>query len=365
MSKMCNNVLTITLFTLLTTSAFAFPFALETVTVASIGDWGGASLGGYHLKNVQQTASAIEAQQQQQQQQPAFVINTGDSFYYCGIENTSDPQISEDYLNLFQGKLAQVPWYSALGNHDYGFSPDAQLELNKVIPAWVMDARYYWRPIAVTPTIGINLIVLDTNPCIRDYRSPDPVKWDPCGTEFPTCAPQTGECRFHENIIAQECAPQLEWFKTVLDQIHQNQIQIQNQNWWTIVVGHHPANEINDDTNNASTTTTDSFQSLLDRDDVHLYINGHVHSLEHYAINNQAKYVTTGAASMVLKNEFVNNKKKPKKSNTTTTKVWSKTVTGYTLHKFVSDVTLVTEYLDSYTNELIYSFSIDKQNKQK
>ena len=354
-----NNVLTMMLFTLLTTNAFAF--ALETVTVVSIGDWGGASLGGYHLKNVQQTASAIEAQQQQeqQQQQPAFIINTGDSFYYCGIENTSDPQITEDYLNLFQGKVAQVPWYSALGNHDYGFSPDAQLELNKVIPAWVMDARYYWRPIAVTPTVGVNLIVLDTNPCIREYRSHDPVTWDPCGAEFPTCAPQTGECRFHENIIAQECAPQMEWFKTVLDQIHQNQIQ--NQNWWTIVVGHHPANEINVDTNNASTT---SFQSLLDRDDVHLYINGHVHSLEHYAINNQAKYVTTGAASMVLKNDFDNNKKKPKKSNTTTTKVWSKAVTGYTLHKFISNATLVTEYLDSYTNELIYSFSINKQTKQ-
>jgi acid phosphatase len=349
-----NNVLTMMLFTLLTTSASAS--ALEPVTVVSIGDWGGASLGGYHLKNVQQTASAIDAQHS------AFVINTGDSFYYCGIENTSDPQISEDYLNLFQGKVAQVPWYSALGNHDYGFSPDAQLELNKVIPAWVMDARYYWRPIAVTPTVGVNLIVLDTNPCIRDYRSPDPVKWDPCGTEFPTCAPQTGECRFHENIIAQECAPQLEWFKTVLDQIHQNQIQIQNQNWWTIVVGHHPANEINVDTNNnASTTTTDSFQSLLDRDDVHLYINGHVHLLEHYAINNQAKYVTTGAASMVFKND-VDNKKKPTNK---VTKVWSKTVTGYTLHKFISNATLVTEYLDSYTNELIYSFSIDKQNKQK
>jgi len=355
MLKMCNNVLTMMLYTLVTCSAFAF--ALEPVTVASIGDWGGASLGGYHLKNVQQTASAIEAQQQQQ---PAFVINTGDSFYYCGIENTSDPQISEDYLNLFQGKVAQVPWYSALGNHDYGFSPDAQLELNKVIPAWVMDARYYWRPIVVTPTVGVNLIVLDTNPCIRDYRSPDPIKWDPCGTEFPTCAPQTGECRFHENIIAQECAPQLEWFKTVLDQIQirQNQIQnrIQNQNWWTIVVGHHPANEINVDTNNNAST----FQSLLDRDDVHLYINGHVHSLEHYAINNQAKYVTTGAASMVI-HELNKKNTKRKKSNTTTTKVWSKTVTGYTLHKFVSDVTLVTEYLDSYTNELIYSFSIDKQ----
>lgn len=351
----------ITLFTLLTTAAFAFAFtfALETVTVVSIGDWGGASLGGYHLKNVQQTASAIEAQQQQQ---AAFVINTGDSFYYCGIENTSDPQISEDYLNMFQGKVAQVPWYSALGNHDYGFSPDAQLELNKVIPAWVMDARYYWRPIAVTPTIGVNLIVLDTNPCIRDYRSPDPVKWDPCGTEFPTCAPQTGECRFHENIIAQECAPQLEWFKTVLDQIYQNRIQNrihnQNQNWWTIVIGHHPANEINDDTNASS--TTDSFQSLLDRDDVHLYINGHVHSLEHYAINNQAKYVTTGAASMVLKNDLVNKKKPINK----VTKVWSKAVTGYTLHKIISNATLVTEYRDSYTNELIYRFSINKQNKQ-
>lgn len=59
---------------------------------------------------------------------PKLVLNTGDNFYYCGIHNTSDPQVSADYVELF-GNIG-LPWYNTLGNHDYGFNPDAQLALN-------------------------------------------------------------------------------------------------------------------------------------------------------------------------------------------------------------------------------------------
>jgi hypothetical protein len=104
----------------------------------------------------------------------AFILNTGDNFYYCGIQNTSDPQINEDYTTLFGGM--GVTWYHSLGNHDYGFSPEAQLLLNETIPEWIMDGRYYHRRIELPRDSGtgiiINIIVLDTNPCVKDYTVP-------------------------------------------------------------------------------------------------------------------------------------------------------------------------------------------------
>jgi hypothetical protein len=318
-----------------------FLSAAEDIKFVSIGDWGGASLGGYHLKNVQQTALAMS------QTDSDFIINTGDSFYYCGIQNVSDPQIEEDYMQIFHNRL-QSPgqmWYSVLGNHDYGFSPDAQIELPKVIPEWVMDQRYYWRRIVSPNTtrsgVVVNLIALDTSPCVNDYRENDSAKWDPCGKEFPTCAPQPGECRFHANILEQECLPQVEWLKNVLDKIPKSE--------WTIVVGHHRADELE------FPAHTFPFQSLLDRPDVDLYINGHVHSLEHYSINGNAKYVTSGAASMVLNRGLrgVRGVRGIKAK-----RLWSKLSTGYIFHTITHDGYLISEFRDSRTNKVLHAFNV-------
>lgn len=113
----------------------------------SVGDWGSAALGGFHLRNAEATAAAMAAAIKGAHGNIAFVLSTGDNFYYCGIQNTSDPQITEDYTALFGGM--GIPWYQSLGNHDYGFSPEAQLSLNATIPGWIMDARYYHRRVMV------------------------------------------------------------------------------------------------------------------------------------------------------------------------------------------------------------------------
>ena len=337
------NCVLLFLFTVLLSSfALSVPTPVQFV---SIGDWGGASLGGYHLKNVEQTAVSIS------HIDSAFVINTGDSFYYCGIQNTSDPQINEDYMQVFHRNQtdfnSNLLWYSVLGNHDYGFSPEAQLELNSVIPEWVMDARYYWRRIEVSEEPGavINLIALDTSPCVNDYRENDPVKWDPCGKEFPTCAPQPGDCRFHANILEQECLPQVEWFKNVLDEIPPSE--------WIIVVGHHRADELE------FPARQFPFQPLLDRPEIDLYINGHVHSLQHYSINDNPKYITSGAASMVIDRIF-NSIPIESESRSKVERVWSKLSTGYTVHTLTNDGELITEFRDSRTNDVLHSFNVTK-----
>jgi len=309
----------------------------------SVGDWGSAALGGFHLRNAADTSAAMNAYIERATSasaKPVFVLSTGDNFYYCGIQNTSDPQITEDYSSLFGGM--GIPWYQSLGNHDYGFSPEAQLALNETIPGWIMDERYYHRRVSISPSITANIIVLDTNPCIRDYRGDDRRRWDPCGTEYPDCSPIAEPCRFHENIIAQDCNEQLKWAKQTLDNITNSATSRE----WVFIVGHHKADEIN---------VADFQTTILDDPRVHLYLNGHTHNLEHYEINGQAKYMTTGAGGMVIIGDALH-----AHAHATTKSIWSKVITGFTSHTFINDgKTLRTEFWDVKKNESIYSFEVD------
>jgi hypothetical protein len=328
------------------------------ISIISLGDWGSASLGGYHLRNAENTARAMTTYVSDYN--PKLVLNTGDNFYYCGIQNISDPQVSEDYVNMF-GNIS-LPWYNTLGNHDYGFNPAAQLELNKTIPQWIMDDRYYHRRVVLSNTdsstdssidsktdtsIPLNIIVLDTNPCVNDYRGEDRAKWDPCGTQYPTCSPITEECMFHENIIARDCKTQLDWFNLTLSNIPPNE--------WVFVLGHHKADEID----------TEDFQSILNSSRVHLYLNGHNHNLEHYSIDGESKYITTGAAGMVI---IGNNGKTNVKLHDESTQfkykkhqlksVWSKIVTGFTTHTFINSGTKVrTDFWDT-NQHILHSFIV-------
>lgn len=307
--------------------------AAEEVNVISVGDWGSAALGGYHLKNAEATANAL--QQYVNHNAPKLILNPGDNFYYCGIQNASDPQINADFVSLF-GSI-RVPWHNALGNHDYGFNPDAQLKLNESVPTWIMDGRYYHRRIELAPSMILNVIVLDTNPCVSDYRGNDRAKWDPCGLQYPTCEPVAEKCMFHENILNQECKPQLEWFNETLD-------SIDAANEWVFVVGHHKANEIN----------VENFQELLSDDRVHLYINGHEHNLEHYSIDNNPKYMTSGAGGMVIGHILRHDKRgfDPRMHS-----VWLKAITGFASHTFFDNYSKVaTQFWDTKQN-VIYNFT--------
>ena len=55
------------------------------INILSVGDWGSAALGGYHLKNAENTANAMKIYASEYK--PKLVLNTGDNFYYCGIQN--------------------------------------------------------------------------------------------------------------------------------------------------------------------------------------------------------------------------------------------------------------------------------------
>jgi hypothetical protein len=71
-----------------------------------------------------------------------FLVNTGDNFYWCGLKNTSDFQLKDDWLTPYgSAGLLDLPWYSVLGNHEYGYNVQAQIDMGKEYKTWILDDR--------------------------------------------------------------------------------------------------------------------------------------------------------------------------------------------------------------------------------
>jgi hypothetical protein len=79
--------------------------------------------------------------------------------------------------------MLDVPWYNVLGNHEYGYNVEAQIQLDGLLPNWNLPSRYYTKRAQADSGAWISMIFLDTSPCVSAYRSSDPSGYDPCGTQ--------------------------------------------------------------------------------------------------------------------------------------------------------------------------------------
>lgn len=341
-----------------------FPSLAAGFTFLTVGDWGGNALQEtskpYH-QNVLNVAKAMDASARAHGAK--FVVNTGDNFYWCGVGNTSDFQIKTDWVDPFLSYSSlQVPWMGVLGNHEYGYNITAQVEMGKYYKNWVMDDRYYTRRVQLDSSKYATFIFLDTSACVSSYRSTDPAKWDPCSTMYPTCSLSGGSdqfegpCRFHENIMASDCAPQFTWF--------QQQLQKTPSTDWLIVVGHHGADEMD----------IYDFVGAMQKRGFDLYLNGHEHMLTHYTVDNAGAYVTSGAGALVMSGDQshgrvfdkVNSVNLDEMANVpyglghTYKPVFSAVKTGFTAHTFSPDFKTLTTDLVDVAGTVLHSFSVAK-----
>jgi hypothetical protein len=309
-------------------------------SIMSIGDWGGVALGGYHEDDEKAVAKAFAAKATELDAQ--YIVNVGDNFYYYGVWNDTDPQFQTDFENVFTEKSMMVKWYSALGNHDYGFNPAAQLTYKSPNnDRWYMPARYYTKRLLVGGSQYVTYVFLDTNPCISAYRGDDESQWDPCGSTYSHPA----NCPFHKNILAESCADQMTWLQNVVKQIPADD--------WVIGVGHHVANEID----------VENLMGILIDRNMDLYLNGHAHTLTYYRLNNNGSFVTTGAGCMVsIDGADKEHHAEPDLKTTpdTVSQVWNKKIAGFTSHTFSDDFTQLTTDFWDYQSNKIYSFTITK-----
>jgi hypothetical protein len=251
----------------------------------------------------------------------------------------------------------------------------AQIDYAKLNPVWILPNRYYTQRIQMDATHYMTLLVIDTSPCVSDYRNDNKDYWDPCSTEYPTCSQHNtddtfeGQCMFHENILGQNCGVQYSWLQATLWGIPADD--------WLVVVGHHPVDEVN----------VKDFTTLLQQRGFAIYLNGHTHTMNQYTIDGAGAYVTTGAGAMVnttdqthpitrakllgqdvtpdmrrshLLSAHPNANISATYNDHTYKQVWGKTVAGFTLHTFNADFTALTTDFLSYTGEVVHSFTNDK-----
>lgn len=194
-----------------------------------------------------------------------FIMTSGDNFQVAGVTSVNDPLWKENYENVYSDSALQVPWYPALGNHDYYGNPEAQVEYSAISKCWKMQARYYSFVEKVDSASAVRFVVLDTQGLINDYQQlDDTAKYD--------------------------SIPEYAWLKKTLSESHEK---------WIIVTGHHPVFS-------ASTFHGDTYEMnklikpLFDRYGVDFYVCGHDHDFEHAKDqHNYTEYIVTGTGGYV------------------------------------------------------------------
>jgi hypothetical protein len=209
---------------------------------------------------------------------PQFILSVGDQFYDDGLYNKQDPQFKNKYTNRFNSYSVNVPWYPTLGNHDYYFSPDAQLQRTDDW-RWRFPARYYSFTKQTRDTTVL-FVVLDVNPALVKYRLEKELN------------PNTGKYatkNIVQNLQAMKATwpAQLAWLEQTL---------AASTAPWKVVIGHEPIYSATG--SNSFTELQRDVQPLLEKYRVQMYFAGHYHTLE-VNRNNGVDYIISGAASQI------------------------------------------------------------------
>jgi tartrate-resistant acid phosphatase type 5 len=340
----------------------------------SIGDWGCVPVGGFGARDERVVAKSFA--DKAANLSAKFVLNTGDSFYRCGVHSKSDEVWNTTFEDVFHEDSMLVPWYSCIGNHDYGYPGSAEAEVEYVSPKnnrWVMPARYYYRRLVFPGEVNISLIVLDSSPCNKLYRGDDPKHWDPCGLHFDE--KKCPGCSFHDNILKQDCSAQLAWLQSVLPSVPQED--------WKIVMTHAPAHELD----------VEDLLTPLYHHNFELFINGHLHRLQEYGVAGKEamNFVTTGAGcwvkvpessedatyddhsdlELIVPHDGRTHTAATRPASMQSDKIarqenlgaihWQSVVAGYTAHTFENNYqTLSTSYFN-YLGEVVHKVSVQKR----
>jgi acid phosphatase len=202
------------------------------------------------------TASTMHAQ---------FIISTGDNFYPSGVKSADDSQFQKTYEDVYTAPSLMVPWYVALGNHDYKGDPDAEVAYTARSTRWKMPARYYTFTVAVDDTTNAEFFVLDTSPFVEKYKT---------------------EGSYASQVTASPVAPQLHWLDSAL---------AASKAQWKIGVGHHTIYSASPTHGNTPELIKDVVP-LFEKYHVQAYLNGHDHDLQDARAAGVAFFTSGGGA---------------------------------------------------------------------
>lgn len=200
--------------------------------------------------------------------EPEFVAALGDVHHFNGVQSISDPLWMTNYELVYSHPELMTEWFPVLGNHEYRGNTQAVIDYSQVSRRWKMENRYYTK-VYRDGQMSIRIVWLDTTPIISKYREK--------ASDYPDAGRQDWQRQLH-------------WLDSVLTAERED---------WVVVMGHHP---IFADTGKDQTERRDMQQRLdpiLQRHEVDMYINGHIHNFQHIRQpGSRIDYVTNSSASL-------------------------------------------------------------------
>ena len=222
------------------------------------GDWGyNGSDNQYEVKSEMALIAGLVA--------PEFIVSSGDNFHNTGVSSISDPLWQSNYENVYSDVSLKIPWYPALGNHDYIGDPDAQVGYTAINEYWNMPARYYTFTKSIQPDNKVRFVVLDTYGLLEEFKN----------------LQDTSEYFLIE---------QYSWLKDLMPGVEEK---------WIIVIGHHPVFSASPFHDDDTEFMKKLIKPLLDTYKVDFYFSGHDHDFEHAReMGKTTEYVVTGTGAL-------------------------------------------------------------------
>jgi acid phosphatase len=229
----------------------------QQVNFLVIGDWGRDG-DGFQTKVATQMVAAARATPVN------FVVSVGDNFYEEGVRTTHDRQFTTSFEQVYADSALQVPWYVALGNHDYQGDPQAQVDYTQVSRRWHMPARYFSVVRRIDDSTSVELFLIDTTPFITEYRT---------------------EAKY-ARVANADTGPQLRWLDSAL---------AASTAQWKLVFGHHPVYSASPKHGNTKELIRD-LKPLLEKYHAQVYVAGHDHNLQDLH-TRRVEYFISGGGS--------------------------------------------------------------------
>jgi acid phosphatase len=224
-----------------------------------VGDWGRRGC-------VEQRAVACGLARAARRDGSRFVLSTGDNFYDDGVQSVDDPHWRESFEYVYADAALDLPWYVALGNHDYNGNVRAQLHYTAQSRRWYLPRRYYGLNVTIAPGVYAQLVVLDTTPLLPMYRA--------------------GGAEHKPETDGEDANLQIRWLRHMLAPATSR---------WRLVMGHHPLYSGSPFHGGDGTLQRRVGPALRDYG-VQAYFCGHEHDLQHLEVGG-VQHVISGAGS--------------------------------------------------------------------
>jgi len=233
-------------------------FSQEKISFIAIGDWGRQGSENQLLVAAQMSTWAMD-------NKANFVISLGDNFYENGVASTDDPLWKISFEDVYTSSYLQVPWYAALGNHDYHGNVQAQIDYSATSSRWVMPSRYFSFTKKLDDGSIVLFVIMDTSPiCKSDDES---------------------KTQFSEDVTKIDSKIQYNWMDSVLSATPAK---------WKIVCGHHPV--ISGGYHGGQIEMQQEVEPIFVKNKVDAYLCGHDHDMQHLK-RKGINYFVSGAGS--------------------------------------------------------------------